>query len=108
MRPISRIGEETQMVITMLQAQVASDKEAALKEAYEQAGGAELPPAISETFLLHEADSDIWRIATVWNSREELEEYRRSVDTPAGIMTFRAAGAEPTLSMNEVVAHRTH
>jgi heme-degrading monooxygenase HmoA len=96
------------VVITIVTAKVAADKEAILKEAYEQAGGDQLPPFIRETFLLHEDGTDLWRIATVWNSREELEDYRRGVDTPPAIATFRAAGAEPTLTINEVAIHRTH
>lgn len=96
------------MVMTIVAAKVAADKEDVLKEAYEQAGGGQLPPAIKETFLLHEDGSDVWRIATVWNSREQLEEYRRGVDTPAAIEMFRAAGAQPTVTVNEVAIHMAH
>jgi hypothetical protein len=42
------------VVITIVTAKVAADKEAILKEAYEQAGGDQLPPFIRETFLLRE------------------------------------------------------
>lgn len=94
------------MLVTILQADVASDKQALLEQAFEASGA--LPSAIRESFLLHENNSESWRIVTVWNSQEELEEYRRSVDTPAGITMFREAGAEPTLSINEVADHLTH
>jgi hypothetical protein len=96
------------MIVTMLEARVAEGRENSLEEAYRSIiTDAEIPPAIVETFLLHEEESDVWRIMTVWRSREELVTYRTSGQTPAGIRTFRAAGVEPTLSLNEVVIHKT-
>jgi hypothetical protein len=99
-------GGDLDMVITVLEAKVSSDKEDALRGAYATAVASpdELSPSIVETFLVRQADSDVWRIFTVWRSREELEDYRRSVETPRGVLIFRAAGAEPTLLINEVVA----
>lgn len=93
------------MVVTMLEAQVAEDQVAVLRDEYGGAGSDALPPFILESFLLHESESDIWRIVTVWTSGDALTEYRASVETPEGVRVFRAAGAEPTLKIFEVVAH---
>jgi hypothetical protein len=95
------------VILTILEAKVAADKEDILKAAFEQAGGDQLASPIRESFLVHEEGSGVWRIATVWSSREELEAYRRSVKTPAGVAMFREAGAEPTITINEVVIHTT-
>jgi len=92
------------MLVTMLEAQVPDDQAAVLINEYGAAVDA-LPPVIVETFLLHAAGSDLWRIVTVWASRDALDEYRRSVDTPAGVLMFRAAGAEPSLAIFDVAAH---
>ncbi len=93
------------MVITILEAHVALEKAAALEQAY-QAAIAKLDPGIKQTFLLHSAtDSTLWRIVTVWHSREALDEVRQSGQTPRGVLMFRAAGAEPTLSIFDVAAH---
>jgi hypothetical protein len=43
-----------------------------------------------------------WRIQTWWASRDALEAMR-GAGTPAGVLMFRAAGAEPALSIFEVV-----
>jgi len=95
------------MVMTILEAHVALENWAALERAY-QVETEHIPPEINQTFLVHStADSTIWRIITVWRSREALEEMRRSTETPAGVRMFRAAGAEPTLSIFDVVAHAT-
>ncbi len=96
------------MVITVLEAHVAQDQWETLKRAY-QAGASNLPPQMIETFLLQSAsDPSLWQGVSCWKSREALEEYRRSGETPGGVLIFRAAGAEPTLKMYEVAAHATH
>ncbi|MGH2429096.1 MAG: antibiotic biosynthesis monooxygenase [Candidatus Limnocylindria bacterium] len=96
------------MVVTMLEARVASDREADLENAYAADVSGELPPSIVESFLLHESGTDLWRIATVWRSREDLDEYRASVEVPSGRLDFRAAGAEPSLMIFDVARHVAH
>jgi heme-degrading monooxygenase HmoA len=95
------------MVVTMLEARVPPEKEETLREAYREVAADGLAPWLLETFLLHLDDSDVWRIVTVWRSREELMEYRASVETPSGVLVFRAAGAEPELKIFEVALRVT-
>lgn len=95
------------MVVTMLEAAVDPERAQDLQRAFGDAAGA-LPRAIVETFLLHAVDSDVWRIVTVWRSGEELDAYRASVDTPEGVRMFRAAGAQPTLTIFEVASRAGH
>ena len=93
------------MVITILEAHVAPEKATILEEAYKQATG-RLDAGITQTFLLRGSkDSSLWRIVTVWQSRDALEAMRRSGDTPRGVLMFRATEAEPILSVFDVVAH---
>jgi heme-degrading monooxygenase HmoA len=94
------------MVVTMLEAHVPPDRQGDLLREYEGVGDG-LPPFILESFLLRAPDADLWRIVTVWRSREELEGYRASVETPEGVRIFRAAGAEPTLTIFDVAYHVT-
>lgn len=93
------------MVITILEAHVAPENLDALKQAY-QDGIQQLESQIVQTFLINSTtDSTLWRIVTVWHSREALQEMRRSTETPRGVLMFRAAKAEPTLSVFDVIAH---
>ncbi len=93
------------MVITILEARVAPEKAALLEKAY-QLGIENLDAGIAQTFLLRGSrDANQWQIITLWQSREALDAMRRSGDTPRGILMFRAAEAEPTLSVFEVMAH---
>ncbi len=92
------------MVITMLEGRVASEQWGALEQAFRTANK-QLPSAIVQTYLIQDGtDKDIWRIVTVWRSRQALQEYRATVETPGGVLMFRAAGAEPTLSIFDVIA----
>jgi hypothetical protein len=65
-----------------------------------------LDAGIIQTFLVRRTkDSSAWPIITVWESRDALEQVRRSGETLRGVVMFRAADAEPVLSVFDVVAH---
>lgn len=90
-------------VITILEARVSPENWDALEKAF-KAGTELLPKQLVQSFLVHNAkDPTLWRIISVWRSREALEEMRRTEGTPAGILMFRAAGAEPSLSLFDVI-----
>lgn len=92
------------MVITILEAHVDMEKAAILQDVYSK-GVANLPSQMAQTFLIQSAsDKTLWQIISVWKSREALDEMRNSGKTPAGILMFRAAGAEPKLTIFAVPA----
>lgn len=91
------------MVVTMLEARVDPERGRDLQQAF-TGGTGDLPPPIVETFLLHAVDGDVWRVVTVWRSSQDLDAYRASVDTPEGVRMFSAAGAEPALTVFDVVS----
>ncbi len=89
-------------VLTILEAQVEEGKAAVLQEAFRK-GLSNLPPQMDQTFLIQGVgERTLWRILSVWKSREALDEMRKSVAIPDGILMFRAAGAEPKLSVFDV------
>lgn len=91
------------MVMTVLDGNVEPGRESALESAYAAAAASgNRPPGLVRSELLRDAfDPTHWRIQTWWVSRQALEAMRNS-GTPAGILMFRAAGAEPTVSVFEV------
>jgi hypothetical protein len=90
------------MVMTILEAHVAPERWTELEHLYTTTGS-RLPPQMVQTFLVQSTnDTMLWRGISIWRSSEALEEYRRSVETPGGILMFRAVNAEPTLSLFEV------
>lgn len=92
------------MVLTMVEGQVSPDRASDLLAAFSE-GSDELPLAIVESFLLRAENTNTWRIVSVWRSREDLAEYRASVETPGAFMIFRSAGVEPTLTIFDVAGH---
>jgi heme-degrading monooxygenase HmoA len=93
------------MVMTILEAHVAEEMWAQLKQSYEGATG-ELPSQMVQTYLLQSAQEPaLWRVASVWKSREALQQYRASVETPGGVLLFRSVGAEPVLSIYDVAVY---
>lgn len=94
------------MLLTQLEGRVAPDRWDTLKQAFDTVAQQQLPTAIYQSYLVQDAsDAEIWRIVTVWHSREALQVYRDSVETPDGVLMFRAAGTEPTLLISAVIRH---
>ena len=93
------------MILTILEASVAVEQWPTLQQAY-QKGIAHLPAQMVQTFLVQQTkDPTRWQILSLWHSREALDEYRQVTGTPEGIVWFRAASAEPSLVVSQVVAH---
>lgn len=89
------------MVLTVLEATVAPARAADLQAAFRSAA-AQVPPGLVRSHLVTAAaDPTRWRIETLWTSREVLAGMRQA-GTPAGVLMFRAAGAEPTVSVFDV------
>ena len=90
------------MVITILEAHVEADRWSGFESDFKQRTH-QLPPQMIRTYLLQDtANKTLWRIVSVWKSREALEEMRNSGGTPTGVLIFRSAGAEPKLSIFNV------
>ena len=89
------------MVLTVLEAVVAPERTADLQAAFRSAA-TRVPPGLVRSHLVTAvADPARWRIETLWASREVLAAMRQT-GTPAGVLMFRAAGAEPSLSVYDV------
>jgi hypothetical protein len=90
------------MVITILEAHVDEKNWSDFQNDF-QTRTAELPPQMIRTYLLQDtSDGTLWRIISVWKSREALNEMRDSGETPTGVLMFRNVGAEPKLSIFNV------
>jgi len=91
------------MVMTILEGRVSKDDWQALEDAYAQ-GRQHREPGMVQSYLIHNSrESDLWRILTLWSSRDALDAMRKSTDTPRGVLMFRQAHTEPTLAIYDVV-----
>lgn len=90
-------------VLTVLDAHVPPDRHADLRAAYRAAAAEAFPPGLIRSSLLQATtDPTRWRIETLWESRERLAAMR-GAGTPRGVLIFRAAGAEPALTILDVL-----
>jgi len=91
-------------VLTILEARVPQPRQDDLRGAYRGAAQEVFPRGLIRSTLLQATnDPTLWRIETLWESREALEAMRATGGTPRGILIFRAAGAEPTLAVWDVL-----
>jgi heme-degrading monooxygenase HmoA len=91
------------MVLTILEATVSAERSGDLEAAF-RAAAPHVPPGLIRSHLVASAaDPTRWRIETLWASRDALAAMRQT-GTPAGVLMFRAAGAEPTLTVFDVAA----
>jgi hypothetical protein len=90
------------MVMTILEARVAKENWQILQEAYQEAAQ-QRDIGLEQSFMIHsKKEPDLWRILTVWHNQEALDALRNSGETPRGVLMFREAKAEPTLSIFDV------
>ena len=91
------------MLMTILEARVPQDNWTALEGAFQLASQYQ-DAGLVQSFLVHSArEDDLWRIMTVWESREALNAMRATGETPRGVQIFRSANAEPALSIFAIV-----
>jgi hypothetical protein len=88
-------------VLSLVSATIAPERQAGVTELYRQAVAAGLPPGIRQTFLLVGDDGEL-AIATIWNSREELDAMRSSGEEPFARRVLREAGGEPEARFFEI------
>lgn len=89
-------------VVTMVSARITPDRVPDLTGAFSQALRAGLPGQRRQTSLLH-GDDDLWRIVTVWRSREDLDAYLASGAEPFAPRLLREAGGSPEVDVFELI-----
>ena len=91
------------MVMTILEGRLSEENWPALEEAYKR-GAEHQELGLVRSYLIHSLkESDLWRILTIWSSREALEAMRKTAETPTGVLMFRSAGIVPTLSVYDII-----
>ena len=92
------------LIVTVPEARVPADRAHDLQSAYSEAARGPLPNGLASSTLLRDtADPTLWRIQTVWASRDHLMAMR-DAGKPKGVQMFEAAGATPSLCIRDVVA----
>lgn len=86
------------MFVTSVEGKVEAAREGDLRSAWEETIAGALPAGLVESSLLR-AEDGIWRIITVWESKEAVMAMRASDETPAALVMFERAGSKPSVTM---------
>jgi heme-degrading monooxygenase HmoA len=89
------------MFVAIVEAAVEANREGDLRAAWGDVTAAALPAGFIESFLLR-TEERVWRIVTVWESKDAVLAMRATGEQPAALIMFERAGAEPTVSMSTV------
>lgn len=90
-------------IITFLEGEVLESRWGDLKRAYAKVAAEKLGIMPLESFLVQRTENpNMWRIISIWKNAETLDKMRASGETPAGVLVFKTAGSEPSLSIFQV------
>ena len=81
-------------VLSFVSASVSPDRRDKVHRSYADAVAGELGAGVRQTFLLVGED-DTMAIATIWNSREDLDAYIASVEEPLTVACSGKLGVNP-------------
>lgn len=90
-------------ILTIVSADVDQGRADELVAGFEELLGAGLPDGLLETRLLGDGQGH-WAIHSLWRDRAAVDAMRSSTE-PAAPAFFRGFGAQPRLSVMQVVAH---
>lgn len=86
-----------------MEAKVGEEKWDTLENAYRAAVKNKSGPMPLQSFLVQmKEELALWQIISIWENMEVLQKMRDSNKTPAGVLIFRQADAEPKLSLFEM------
>ncbi|CCF85693.1 antibiotic biosynthesis monooxygenase [Nitrolancea hollandica] len=101
MRPVM----DEARVMMILEARVAPEYWDVLEQGYRDRAAQGFPAELIDIFLIQAVtEPAVWRIVSVWSSQDALDAYRRSVYPLSGPAIFRAAGADPAVSIFRIIA----
>ncbi len=91
-------------IITIVEGRVSKDKWSLLQDEYGKVDKNTLPDSLLSSHLVQDINEpEVWRIFTIWENIEAMNNYRKSVASPAWILVFKEAGIDPKLTVNEII-----
>ncbi len=94
------------MVLTSVQGLVPASKSAGLENGYAALQHGPPTPGLVHSELLRKPDGSnfVYRIETLWESRDALDRMRARPEPPEAIRLMMNAGAQPSVEILELVA----
>ena len=90
-------------VITVVEGKVPSSRVLEFEAAYASVRDQPKPPGWKKSMLLRDTKEEgLYRVSTLWENRQALEEMWKSTSVPVAIALFRKVGVEPNLRVFEI------
>ncbi len=85
-------------IMTVVEGKVLPSKLEEFQSAYAAVRNDPKPPGWVRSMLLHDTtELGLFRISTLWESREALDRMRGSTKVPVAVALFRTVGIEPAV-----------
>jgi heme-degrading monooxygenase HmoA len=96
-------AEPAMEIMTVVEGKVDKSSVQKFEDAYSSVKDQPKPPGWKRSMLLRETTEEgLYRVATLWQSREALDEMRKSTSVPVALALFRSVGVEPNLRIFEI------
>ncbi len=90
-------------VMTVVEGKIPKTKTQEFLAMYASVKDQTKPPGWKRSMLLHDTtEQGLYRISTLWDSREALDQMRKNTKVPFAVQIFRTHGAEPNVRIFEV------
>src|SRR3989441_13271585 len=90
-------------VMTVVEGKIPNTKTSEFLAMYASVKDQPKPPGWKRSMLLHDTSEEgLYRMSTLWESREALEQMRRNSRVPFAVQTFIPLGSEPNVRIFEV------
>jgi heme-degrading monooxygenase HmoA len=90
-------------VMTVVEGRVPILRVRDFEAAYASVKDQAKPPGWKRSMLLRDTKEEgLYRVSTLWETREALDEMRKSTSMPVAIALFRNLGVEPNLRIFEI------
>jgi heme-degrading monooxygenase HmoA len=90
-------------VMTVVEGKVPASRVHEFETAYASIKGEQKPPGWKRSMLLRDTkEQGLYRISTLWETREALDAMRKSTSVPVAIALFRNVGVEPDVRIFEI------
>ena len=94
-------------VMSVVRGKVPPSKSKEFEKSYASIRESQLPPALSQSFLLKDRNQEgVYQIATVWESLEILMKYKKAwkkgKQMPKAVELFQSVGIKPKIESYEI------
>ena len=90
-------------VISVVEGKVAGSRIREFEAAYASVKDQPKPPGWKRSMLLRDTKEEgLYRVSTLWETREALDEMRKNTGVPVALALFRKVGVEPNLRIFEI------